>query len=505
MMFMMLGIYLFLKGMDSGKKSAKIALCCCSGAAFAAAGWIRITAAFFLIGIMAYLICCKSRKNHVTAAVSSIAAFAVVFSLLTSVGNSLIPDSYDSENRKIPTVHWIMMGLNPETNGYYNADDVRYTESFSTYDEKTSGDISLLKERLNAHTPVSLTKLCLKKMQIMWSNGQHNIKNQASQASDYGALYQYTVGAKNDFFVYFNQISWSALLILSLLSVIFALGRKYHGIDAALQIGLFGFFIFYLVWETNRRYSLFCIPVLIALASGTIPSMYELVQKSIVRASNPRKTVFVRSYAALGVVFLVGMAAAFGVKWNHYTNENIRFNKTAFLQRAAENKFELNSGDVYEESFPVKQGFNRVSLMFSGDKDKAVGEYEISGRTDNDKIIFQRSCQAADLLKNKEYSFDTESFVPDGREYITVKVECISSGDEAVSLRGEKYYPCNDTKFYENGKLQPNASMMLNVTERVEGRYMPPAMYLTAAAVYLMIWIMAFGVPVIVLHKKAKK
>ena len=497
MMLMMLGVYLFLRGLDSGKRSVRTALCCSSGAVFATAGWIRITAAFFLIGIMAYLICCKSRKNHVIAAVSAIAAFAAVFALLTSAGNSLIPDSYDSQSRKIPAVHWVMMGLNPKTNGYYSDDDVRYTESFSTYEEKTAGDMKMLKERLSAHDPVSLTKFCLKKMQIMWSNGQHNIKNQAKQATNYGSLYQYTVGAKDDLFVYFNQISWSALLILSLASVIFALFRRSHGLDAALQIGLFGFFLFYLIWETNRRYSFFCIPVLIVLASGTVQSLYTLVQRNIAKAESSHKSVFIRSYAAIGAVFLVAMAAAFGMKWGHYTNENIHIDKTAFLQRSSGDKFELSSGDVYTETFPVSQGFNRISLMFSGDKESAVGEYKISGETGSGEIIFEHSCQADQLLKTKKYSFDTGNFVPDGKEYITLKIECISSGEEPVRLCGETHYPCNGAKFYKNNELQSNASLMLNVTNRSDGRYMPPAAYLAVIVGYLAIWAVAFGVPVV--------
>ncbi|MCM1529690.1 MAG: glycosyltransferase family 39 protein [Alistipes sp.] len=502
MMLMMLGVYLFQHGLGAGKKSAKIIFCGCSGAAFAAAGWIRITAAFFLIGIAAYLICCKQRKNHISAAVSAIMSFAAVFALLTCAGNSLIPDSYDSESRRIPTVHWVMMGLNPETNGYYNVDDVKYTESFPGYEEKTAGDIKMLKERLSAHDPISLTKFCLKKMQIMWSGGHHNIKNQAKQATDYGGLYQYTVGSKDDFFVYFNQISWSSLLILSLASVISALLRRRHGLEAAIQIGLFGFFLFYLMWETNRRYSFFCIPVMITLSSGAVHSIYTLVQKNITAREGSRKKAFIISYAAIGAAFLVGITASFGIKWNHYTRENIRFNKTVFLQRAGGNKFELGAGDVYTETFPVKQGFNRISLMFSGDNEKAAGEYRISGETDGGEIIFERSCTASELLKRKKYSFDTGSFTPDGKEYVTVKVECISSGEEPVSLRGETHYPCNDTKFYKNNKLQPNASMMLNVTARADERFMSPVLYLTVMAGYLIIWTAAFGVPVLLFYKR---
>lgn len=499
MMLMMLGIYLLLRGLESGKISAKMILCCCSGAVFAVAGWIRITAAFFLIGILIYFICRKSRKNFAAAALSALAAFAAVFALLTYAGNCLIPDSYDSESRKIPAVHWIMMGFNPQTNGYYNDADVRYSESFSSYEEKAEGDMKMLKERLSEHDLVSLSKFCLTKMQIMWSNGLHNIKNQARQATNYGWLYQYTVGAKGDFFVYFNQISWSALLILSLASVIFSLFSRRHGLVSAIQIGLFGFFAFYLVWETNRRYSFFCIPVLIVLASGAVQSLYAFVQ-NIVEAGKyqKRKVGFVRSYAAVGVFFLIGMITAFGMKWNHYTKENIKLTQTVFLQRTSKHKFELNSGDVYTEVFPVRQEFNRISLMFSGDKENAVGEYRISGETSDGIIIFERSCQASELLKKKKYSFDTGSYIPGGKEYITLKVECISSGEEPISLCGETHYPCQDTEFYKNNELQKKSSMMLSAVNKTNGRYMPPALYLAVIACCLAVWAAAFCIPLFI-------
>ncbi len=507
MMLMMLGVYLLLCGLKSGKKSAKIVLCCCSGAVFATAGWIRITAAFFLIGILIYFICCKSRKSYAAAALSAIAAFTAVFAVLTYIGNSIIPDSYDSESRKIPAIHWVMMGFNPQTNGYYTVDDVNYTESFPTYEEKAEGDMKMLKERLGRHNAISLTKFCLKKMQIMWSNGHHNLKNQAKQATNYGALYQYTVGVKDDFFVYFNQISWSVLLLLSLVSVISALFRRNHGLDHALQIGLFGFLLFYLMWETNRRYSLFCIPVLAVLASGAVQSIYCLVQKNIAAAGNSgkRKAGYVKAYAALGAVLLIGMITAFGLKLNHYTGETIPFTQTAFLQRFGGSKFELNPGDVYTEVFPVKQGFNRISLMFSGDKEKSSGEYKISGKNSNGEIIFERSCNAGQLLEKKKYSFDTDSFVPDGKEYITLEVECISSGDKPISLCGETHYPCQDTMFYKNSRLQSNSSMMLNVANKTNEKFMPIAAYLAVIAGYLALWTVTFVVPAALVRKSGQK
>ncbi|MDO5427168.1 MAG: hypothetical protein Q4F54_05885 [Coriobacteriia bacterium] len=67
--------------------------------------------------------------------------------------------------------HYFMMGLNDESEGCYSADDVAFSRSFKTIDERRSANIDKAIERINQLHFDGLAFLIAKKIQSNFGDG----------------------------------------------------------------------------------------------------------------------------------------------------------------------------------------------------------------------------------------------------------------------------------------------------------------------------------------------
>lgn len=75
--------------------------------------------------------------------------------------------------QQFPYIHWIMMGMNPESGGKYTEDDYLYTSSYGDIDSKGQADKELLIERIDelGGAPGVIAHIAFSKATNQWAVG----------------------------------------------------------------------------------------------------------------------------------------------------------------------------------------------------------------------------------------------------------------------------------------------------------------------------------------------
>lgn len=176
------------------------------------------------------------------------------------------------EYYEYPLTHWVMMGLNTETDGGYNVDDVVYTVSFHTMKERKEENKKVIQERLEDFGTVGYLEFILQsKLPRTWGNscfGGNDYLARQPMYEDWILVQLLSQDGR-----YHEQLSiytwfyYVAMLIGMILSGIMALIHWRE--DDALQAGriaLLGLALFQMLWECNSRYLVTFIPLMIILA-----------------------------------------------------------------------------------------------------------------------------------------------------------------------------------------------------------------------------------------------
>lgn len=222
---------------------------------------IIITVAFLI-----YMFLKLSVRNFAKVSVSCIAGFFAVLLMWGFIAGrvDLITDEQYDQNQ-FPTAHWIMMGLTGK--GSYNSEDVQYTLSFPTYDEKREADISVIKSRLEKLGPSGLVfHMYNKATEYTWNYGTFFAERYIGDAGDkphrLNALHQFvlTEGAHHKELYIYSQGFYLLILLGCIISfwvsLVFFKREKVNYELFMLQVALLGCMLFFMIWETHPRYIL---------------------------------------------------------------------------------------------------------------------------------------------------------------------------------------------------------------------------------------------------------
>ena len=170
-----------------------------------------------------------------------------------------------------PRLHNVVMGLTG--NGRYCREDVRYTQSFHSYEEKKKALVRKLGKRLLEMGPGGVVKQCFRKNVDTWGAGlcfaewylydgadkpvRENVLHQwiAVNGRHHGRL----VGIANGFRF--------LLLLFVMVDMFCALFRKEENRRLLLHLLTAGIVTLLMLWETHPRYTLHYMPALIAVAA----------------------------------------------------------------------------------------------------------------------------------------------------------------------------------------------------------------------------------------------
>lgn len=197
-----------------------------------------------------------------------------------------------NEEAAFSPTHYIMMGLNEESNGGYYQPDVDFSASFSTRKERTSANLSVISSRLSSFTPDTLFPFYAQKILSIYNDGSFAWNGEGYFFLEYhqGGLISkvlthtyYPEGRLYPYYLIFLQALWMSVLFLSCFARARNCDAKTFQIST-LKLSLIGLFFFELLFEARARYLFIYTPVFILAA---VLGLHTIVSKCNTTESLP--------------------------------------------------------------------------------------------------------------------------------------------------------------------------------------------------------------------------
>ena len=230
----------------------------------------------------------KQIKKFVMFVVIAMVGVVAVVSASNKVISSQFEISEEVEDaNEFPLTHWVMMALG-ETGGYCE-EDVSYTKSFPTYEEKNKADIKEIKKRVREKGKAGLIEhICYTKLKRTWGDSCLAGDDYAGRFPvDENGIWQRVFtfhGSDHWIGLIYSWLYYIVLIVGILLSGIFAIRRTNEQQKMlVLRIALFGIILFLSIWECNSRYLVAFIPVLIMTSADGIFMTREKIKNKKLR------------------------------------------------------------------------------------------------------------------------------------------------------------------------------------------------------------------------------
>lgn len=201
--------------------------------------------------------------------------------------SSLSIPSNDSLKFQLP--HFLMMGMNAEHSGIYNSEDVEFSRSFATVEERNAADLARAKEYLQDMGFTGFIKHMVNKTLVNYNDGTFfwgreggfyysiiDREDTALSSLTQGLFFvpdkapeEYT-GSYYGLWLNFAQMLWLAVLFLSIFS---SFGPRRDEKDAVM-LGILGLTLFELLFEARSRYLFSYVPLYIVLAVCGVHSLW---------------------------------------------------------------------------------------------------------------------------------------------------------------------------------------------------------------------------------------
>lgn len=188
--------------------------------------------------------------------------------------------------KKIGMTHFLMMGMNPDTLGVYNGEDVEISHECQTPQERTQKNLEVVRERLESFGVGGYFKLLSQKMLTNFNDGTFAW---GEEGSFYAVLKTdknmaiaprlkatfYNDGAYFWLYSGMVQIVWIIVLILCFfksISTVFD-KDKMEKSDGVICLSLIGIIVFELLFEARARYIYIYVPLFILYAISGLKQM----------------------------------------------------------------------------------------------------------------------------------------------------------------------------------------------------------------------------------------
>lgn len=186
--------------------------------------------------------------------------------------------------------HFLMMGMNPETSGVWNGDDVAISNRCSTSKERKEMNISVTAQRLKDYGFYGYTKLLGRKLLTTFNDGTFAWGNEGgffkeikepknTEISPRLRNLYYTEGSRYHLFATFEQLIWITVIFLCLVNGIIIKKRGAHFYDSneiAIVLSIVGLILFTLLFESRARYIYTYVPIFIVMATIGLRKIYCL-------------------------------------------------------------------------------------------------------------------------------------------------------------------------------------------------------------------------------------
>ena len=239
------------------------------------------------IAIWIYVICLSfSKKKELAYRISYFLVGCVAGVLISSICINSLEITID-ENKTYGISHFLMMGMNHsegfEGNGVWNEDDVNFSASFDTAEERKKENLCVFRERIREMGIPGISNLMQRKTLTNYNDGTfawgwegafyvEKLSTKSNPLSEFlGNLYYNREwnGKYYKYFYNFELMIWLTVLFCTLLCVV---QKKEMSFLGTVMLSIIGLTVFELIFEARARYLYTYIPMYIILASASFPT-----------------------------------------------------------------------------------------------------------------------------------------------------------------------------------------------------------------------------------------
>ena len=437
---------------------------------------IRAVAIFILVAYFVYLIFTKKTLIVLKKFAPIIIGAILTITCICTIENKFFTNV--NVDKEFPMTHWIMMGVNGKSYGYYSQDDYNLSSSASNVSERTDLNIKEIKNRLSDLGPFGTVKLLVVKLVSVWGKGDYSYQKYLELVNDFNPSYSYLLEDKNIVINYLLQFSKIVVMFMAIISLIniYKSGKK-----SIIAISLFGAVFFYLVWEVCPRYGLSFLPWLILIGTCSYDTLNTNYEKF-------------KFYKYFKCIILVLTLALFAFSFNKYTGISYKENIVAKDSVTKVKYISLNKEAVITQTVDLYDNFNKIRLKFKVNEiDDATYKLELITKNE---VVYEKDFKKNDL-KEKRYTDFYLDKTYEGGSY-TLRLSSDSTSDLEVYIAYKEKFD-----YYPNGILEVNGNeetgdLMFEVVNNEERGIYTYVEYMT-------IMILTLGMEVIVLFRKKEE
>ena len=437
---------------------------------------IRAVAIFILVAYFVYLIFTKKILIVLKKFAPIIIGAILTITCIGTIENKFFTNV--NVDKEFPMTHWIMMGVNEKSYGYYSEDDYNLSSSASNVSERTDLNIKEIKNRLSDLGPFGTVKLLVVKLVSVWGKGDYSYQKYLELVNDFNPSYSYLLEDKNIVINYLLQFSKIVVMFMAIISLIniYKSGKK-----SIIAISLFGAVFFYLVWEVCPRYGLSFLPWLILIGTCSYDTLNTNYEKF-------------KFYKYFKYIILVLTLALFAFSFNKYTGISYKENIVAKDSVTNVKYISLNKEAIITQTLDLYDSFNKIRLKFKVNEiDDATYKLELITKNE---VVYEKDFKKNDLEDKKYTDFYLDKTY-EGGSY-TVRLSSDSTSDLEVYIAYKEKFDYYPNGILEVNKKEETGDLMFEVVNNEErGIYT----YLE----YMTIMILTLGMEVIVLFRKKEE
>lgn len=193
------------------------------------------------------------------------------------------------KNREFGITHFLMMGLNKDSQGVWAPEDVELSYNASTYEERKQLNLEVSEERIEEYGLSGLMDLWHKKVLINYNDGTFAWGYEGDALQKYGTdykplsallrslIYKDEEGVNRKYFYSFEQAIWYSVLFM----MIFCFKRsKDHKTMSVMYLTILGLTLFEMLFEPRGRYLFSNGPIYIILAICGLHEMKKCFKRN---------------------------------------------------------------------------------------------------------------------------------------------------------------------------------------------------------------------------------
>lgn len=417
MMFACAAVFLWLCACGSASRKKQCLLAALLGILCVTGFKVRATSLIAYIAILLFWSIRHERgslKKHLRPILVFLASAFLAFLCWKGIVRHYAP--FDTRDTALPVTHFMMMGT--QGDGSFYMDDLRYTTSLPTAEEKLSGTLSVIRKRLSENGFAGNVRLLLAKQLNCWADGTDSFVTESAHCTDFNRLHTYIIGSKSGFLAAYSQTFRGLQLLFTCMYCILTLAKKRTDSMFLIALNLLGGMVFHLLWEAGAVYSIAFTFFSYAVAAEGISLLEEC---SLWKRRSPLPVLAVSIAAFLvSAVFLLS-------HWKVYTSEEhilSDFVANQHMETAGENGPAMKIGQIWTQTFEAEDPFNILDLYYGspGTKDN-TSLYHITLSDESGAVFYDDYIRGKDPLYDLVWTAQFEPVIPNGRTTYTITIE----------------------------------------------------------------------------------